>query len=953
MLALLLSLSFLVTDTSIERAFAIEGIATSSTVPHSDLPSGSARENFSQVPPLPLTFSPEGRLIEEILFDHRRPISKARLQKLIGFKSGDLFQARRLRKAVSELYETGKFKEVWAVVEPIDEKSLRLRFRWLESRRLTAVKISGNHWLNEKEILNALSLSPGDRFNETAWKRGLKNIASKYRELGYFRAEISAQLRPHPDNRQGVNASLQIHEGRRARIRRTSFLGEKIFSKWSLRFKIYSNKGEFYDAERLKEDLRVLEDFYAKNGYIKALIGPALTDYDPERNEVEISLTIQPRQKITLVFEGEKLLSIKALTKRVMIQKERSDAEDVLEESVNQLITYYRSQGYPLANVSYAVEKNPETEQKIIRFLVESGEEAQVTKILFSGRYAFSEKTLRQQIGLSESGFFSKQLYTKAQHQSDAESLRHFYREAGFRNAKVSPVVQFDDFDKLSWLLFKIDEGIRTRIDHIELIGNTNLSTVELIKATRMTLGLPYTDTRVQEGTEDLLAAYAASGFIYAEIEPRLRFSQEKESVQGKVIVSYHISEGEQVHLGAITLEGNLRTQAHIIERELLIQKGEPYAPGLILDSQRAIYQTGLFSSVRFETLDTADTAGQKPVQNITLLLHERASISVEFGGGYADRERFRGFFQISHRNLWGSNRQLSLRGEGSEVEERYFLNYKEPWFFNKNVDARITLAHLNLEEVSFDLKTFSGVVGVNINFSKRLKASLLYQLERNEILNVDATAQQAPEDLGFFTIATLNPSLIYDTRDDVFNPTSGTLSSIIFRNGAKILGSEIQLIKLTLQSRWYHRVSKKIVFAFSARGGIAFRFAETASVPITERFFLGGRNTVRGYDQDELGVEGETLVNGSPTGGNTMLVLNEEIRVRLPKSFGMVLFFDHGNVWLSRRQIDPSDIKSSVGIGLRYNTPIGPFRLDWGYKLNREVSEDPWAIHFTLGHAF
>ena len=167
------------------------------------------------------------------------------------------------------------------------------------------------------------------------------------------------------------------------------------------------------------------------------------------------------------------------------------------------------------------------------------------------------------------------------------------------------------------------------------------------------------------------------------------------------------------------------------------------------------------------------------------------------------------------------------------------------------------------------------------------------------------------------------------------------------------MLGSEIQLVKLIRQSRWYHEVSKNLVFAFSARTGIAERFAETDSIPISERFFLGGRNTVRGYDQDELGIVGETLINGSPTGGNAMLVLNEEIRISLPKSFGMVLFFDHGNVWLDRSQINPSDIKSSAGAGLRYNTPIGPFRLDWGYKLNREKTEDPWAIHFTLGHAF
>ncbi len=804
--------------------------------------------------------------------------------------------------------------------------------------------------MSDEDILNSLGLRLGEPFSETIWNRGLENIASEYRELGYFLTKTASQLQPSPDNRQGVSASLQIREGTRAKIRKLSFLGEKIFSDWSLNFKIYSNKGAFYDAERLKDDFQVLEDFYASEEYIEAIIGPALVNYDEEMNEVEISLSIHPGQKISVILDGKKLLSEKELKKRILIRKERSDDEDVLAASANQLAAYYRSQGYPLAKISYTVTPNTEKTQKSIRFLVESGKEARVKKILFSGRYAFSEKKLRQQIGLSESSFFDKQLYTKVRHQNDATTLAHFYRDEGFRNAKVAPIVQFDGSEELAWLLFKIDEGSRTRFDQIEFIGNFTLSNQTLQETISILPGMPYTDARVQEGARDLLAAYAASGYLYAEILPSLRFSSAQDSDQNRAVMSYHISEGKQVHLGRITLEGNLRTKSHIIERELQIQAGEPYDPGKILASQRAIYQSGLFSSVHFKIVDPDQ---KNAIQDIKLKLHERASISVEFGGGYADRERLRGFFQLSHRNLWGTNRQISLRGEGSNIEERYFLNYKEPWFFSKSIDARITLAYLNLQEVSFNLKTFSGVVGVTKSFSRRLKATLLYQLEENEISNVDETAKKAPEDIGFFTIATLNPSLIYDSRDDAFNPTSGTVSSIIFRNGANILGSEIQLIKLIFQSRWYYKISKNLVFAFSARTGVAERFAETDSIPISERFFLGGRNTVRGYDQDELGIVGETLINGSPTGGNAMLVLNEELRIGLPKSFGMVLFFDHGNVWLDRRQIDPADVKSSAGIGLRYNTPIGPFRLDWGYKLNREENEDPWAIHFTLGHAF
>ncbi|MFQ5781002.1 MAG: BamA/TamA family outer membrane protein, partial [Nitrospiria bacterium] len=242
---------------------------------------------------------------------------------------------------------------------------------------------------------------------------------------------------------------------------------------------------------------------------------------------------------------------------------------------------------------------------------------------------------------------------------------------------------------------------------------------------------------------------------------------------------------------------------------------------------------------------------------------------------------------------------------------------------------------------------------GLDKRFTDRVKGFLFYQYELKRTTNVAPTAELTPEDIGRFAIATVNPSLVRDSRDDPFNPRSGSVNGIALRSAATFLGSDVELIKATLQSRWFYQLAPKLVFAFSARIGVAERFGGTTIVPLSERFFVGGRSTVRGYDEDKLGIPQVTLKNGQPTGGNAMFVANEELRLFLPKSFGLVLFFDHGNVWKSYRDVSFSETKSTTGIGLRYNTPIGPLRLDWGYKLNREAGEDPSAFHFTLGHAF
>ncbi len=835
---------------------------------------------------------------------------------------------------------------MWTTAEALDEDKLILQFLWMENRILSAVQMTGNHLLSDEEVLQTMGLRLGDPFIEKAWKQGLENLAARYREDGFFQIKTASQLRPPPGDRQNLEASLQIREGNRARIGKVTFLGEGTLPSWSLGLRIYSQKGEYYIAQHLKDDLTWLQKYYSEQGYNKARIGPAVIQYNEDTNLVDINISIQSHYIVDLRFEGGQILSRKELEKRILIKKERDDSEDVLDESVQQIERYYLDQGYTDAKVSYTTEMLEQENRKIFHFIIDSGIRTNVEKIIFRGHYAFSQERLKSQIAIRESSLFKNRPYVKVDHEADAEALVRFYRKAGFRNVNIQPEIELQKSGKAAWVFFNIDEGVRTRFDQIEIEGNAALPDAALKEALTIDVQIPFTEAKVQQGERELLTAYASEGYLYTEISPEVDFPLG----ETEAAVRYRVEEGKQVHFGRIDLEGNLRTRPDILLRRVTLQTGDPYDPGEIFESQKKIYQTGLFSSVRFERIDPQN---KNAIQNVTLKVVERPSIGLEFGVGYGDRERLRGIFEATHRNLWGRHQEISARAEASRVEERYFLNYKKPWFFHESITGRISVAYLNLEEVSFDLKSFSGVIGVDKDFSQSLKGSLLYQFERKEPTDVADPTKFAPGDIGIIDIGSLNPSLILDTRDDVFNPTSGSVNSIVVRDAAKVLGSEVQLVKLTIQSRWYFRLAAGAVFALSVRAGAAERFGQTETIHISERFFLGGRNTVRGYDQDELGIEGVTVTNGVPIGGNAMVVFNEELRIQLPKSFGLVFFFDHGNVWADRRDVEASDLKSTTGAGLRYNTPIGPFRLDWGYKLNRVGDEDPWAIHFSLGHTF
>ncbi len=830
---------------------------------------------------------------------------------------------------------------------PAGGEEVTLKFILIERRLFSSIDLSGNYFVSEEEILDAIGLKPGDEFTETRWEKALTGVSSLYRRKGYFQSRLATNVNRDPRDRRSVALSLHIHEGDATKIRSLRLTGQRVFSDRTLKLRMITSwPKEYYRFDKLEENIQALETFYHGEGYLKAAVGPPILEFFEKTNEVDITVPITASNKIDLYFDGRDAFSEDDLEPLVLIKEERSDDPSTLEQSAQEIEEFYRRAGYPFAVVTVSAQPFPQENRMEVHFKIESGPRTEIQAIKFSGNHSFPSKRLREIVRLRTEGRFTRSIYTGEQLDEDASALVQFYKREGFRNPRVTPEINYDAARTDATVTYRIDEGIRTRIGQIILQGHQRLSEAALRKALRIEPEKPYFEAIVREGARQILSAYEKEGYLYASVQSLTDFSEDQTAAD----ITYDITEGDQVRVGRIILDGNLRTRDHVLLRELVLQEGDPLSMEQILTSQQRLYRTGLFSGVRFEPIRFED----KPtIHDLQLSVTERPSIGVEFGGGYADYEGVRGFFELSHRNLFGTGRSLSARAQGSRVEELYTLSYREPWFFFRDTDAHIVAAYEDRQERTYDLERTSGTVGVDKSFSKTLKGSLVYQYERNRLSNVDPDAQLTPQDIGRVTIGSITPSLIRDTRDDPFNPRSGTLNGITVQDAAQIFGSEAQFVKTTVQSSWYQTLSTRFVFAFSARAGVAQRFGETEVIPLTERFLAGGRSTVRGYDQDKLGVEGVTIINGDPTGGNAMLIFNEELRITLPQSFGLVFFFDHGNVWLDHRDVRFSEIKSTTGVGVRYNTPVGPFRLDWGYKLNRAADESPWAVHFTLGHAF
>lgn len=853
---------------------------------------------------------------------------------------GDPFSPALLRKCIVTLYRKGTFKDVIAEVFE-EEKGVMIKFTFVGKIRIKNIRIKGNRFFSNRKLKAIAGLKKGDELTEARKVSIKERIIEAYSDYGFF--DVTVNINTSATRKeQDVSLYIVIDEGERVKIGDILFEGKKKVDENKLKTLFDIHRGDFFDQKKIDAGIRKLKRYYERKGYIRALIkGPELF-YDTTTGKVNISLSIDAGPMVTVEFEGVRAFNPKKLRKVLTIWRERSFDSQILDESRERLIQHYRKKGYYFVKVSYRTELQGTEEVKII-FTVQEGPVTKIGKIRFSGNTYFNTNQLKRYIVLRPGDYLIEDLLTK-----DIETLTNLYKNEGFLDVSISSSVTLDEEEKTLTIDISIDEGKQILIDNIVFQGNTLFKDREIITLIKSRIGKPYSETQVIDDLYTIQSHYVRNGYIYATVDLKTKFSDDR------VTVEYVITEDKPVYVGDIYIRGNSFTRDYVIERELLMKEGEPFSYEKILRSQRKLLMLRIFKNVQIEPVRPEI---KEYIKDINVIVEEGYPGTIEIGIGYGDVDRFRGVFATSYRNLFGTGREVSLKAEGSSIEQKYNIGYKEPWVLGYQMDARFNMVDLIEHKRNFDRRTLGVITGVDKSFSEFINGSFMYQFEDVKLTNVSPDAILTPEDTGKVRVATINPSLIVDKRDDPFNPSRGFFYSIALREAARLIGSKPQFAKVNLQGSFFHTIFKRTVLAFSVRSGIAWNFGESTEVPIFERYFAGGRNTVRGYDYERLGIPGKTVIfdgeRWSPTGGNMMLLINSEIRLPIYKGFGLVIFMDNGNIWKEMEEFNINEIKSTVGGGIRYNTPIGPFRLDIGCKLDREIGEDRCLPHFTLGHAF
>jgi outer membrane protein insertion porin family len=870
------------------------------------------------------TSAPEVKTIE---VEGLSSLSRGELLDLLDIRVGEVLDPLKVRAGIKRLFLKGVFDDIEVYS---DEGGARIRVEVKEKDTIRKVRTVGNEYFSNRALRSMCLLKEGQVLRYDLLDEAVKQLKQSLSGRGFPDALVSVSVSPTSEPYE-KDLTIEVREGKPLLIERVVVQG---VPEDEIKSMMHINEGEVYDQEAVKNDIKRIGTRYKKLGYLNPIVSYRFTE-----GRLEVDAT--KGKKLAVQFEGNTVFSAKRLMKEMPFLEAGEVRDDLIEDAARKIVTLYYSKGYPFAQVAPVISDTTGTSGDTIevKFFVFEGEQVTVGSLNFKGM-TLPENKLKELLPLKERSDYNPDLIS-----TDVDIIREFYVALGYLTSEVDEPKVSIEKDRAD-ITISIKEGPITLLHKVDVTGAVFAPLAEIQRVAGLKQGDPYNEVDVADARARITEFYHERGFTDASANAKVELGGEG------AVVTFEIQEGKKTFFGKTLITGNTRTRREVIERQLLHKEGEPFNYGLLSKERQRLYKLGLFSDVRIERLDTFGQTGDIRVDVV-----EGNAGTVDFGFGYSNYEKFTAFVDLGYKNLFGMNKQASLKIGYNSLEKLYAINYLDPWFLNRDLQLKGILFHIQKEEKNIDTnvtmyryKKTGGSLGIEKQYSSTTKGELYYEYVRTYTYDVQPDMILTPQDTGHLTISSLRTGVSYDTRDNPFNPREGLLGGITMRVAASALGSQTSFGKVIFNGSLYHGLSKPFVLAMSFRFGLAQAWDSSSQVlPLIERFFLGGRSTVRGYAQDTVGPLG---ADNNPTGGNAFIQTNLELRTSVWKGLGIVTFLDSGNVWQKITDIDWS-LKHTVGAGLRYDTPVGPFRLDYGYKLKRVTGLSRSEIFFSIGQAF
>jgi outer membrane protein insertion porin family len=706
---------------------------------------------------------------------------------------------------------------------------------------------------------------------------------------------------------------------------------------------------------------------------IKAIIGTNQFDdvvadvSNVPGDKVDVLLRITPKARIaTIEFKGNDKISTRKLRDQVEHEESSPMDEKLLKADLKRLYDLYRSKGYNDTVIKQEVRPNEDTGDITIVYNITETSRAKVRGVDFIGNVAFSDRELRKVIETDVSiwGYiFPSGYFNDLEFQNDLTKLQQHYLNFGYLDFKVAKVDRQTSADgEKIYLTLHIEEGEAYTISSVGLEGNQAYGTDDLIALTVLHGGTGYKKRIERRDIDALTAHYNRDGYLDSRIVAERTPNREDLTVA----VTYRISEGNRTHIRNINISGNRITKDHVIRRELRIQPGDLSDGNRIAASKNSLMNLGYF-----ETVDIFPASTEDPnMKDLNIKVKEKLTGQFIFGAGVSSTDSVLGTVEIAQSNFditnpWsfrGGGQRFRLRAQAGSTRRDFTVAFTEPWLLDRplRLDTEIWS-----RETSSNREYEQDAVGISGTLTRKMslpfwRQSVGYRIEDIGIEDIDDDFSKGFRDFeeGGELVSALSLGFVRDQRDSVTRTTSGSRLALNGEIQGEWLGSYATIYKLSLSGDKYWPVFRKSVFKLSGEIA-AIDSVSGDDARIFDRYFSGGANSIRGFEERTVGPTDMDVYGGAndeAIGGQSLLLGSAELTTPIFKdSVHLALFADAGNVWADSYDWDLGQLNIGVGAGLRLFLPIGAVSIDYGFPVKREWDHlsKSGRVHFNLGYNF
>ena len=620
---------------------------------------------------------------------------------------------------------------------------------------------------------------------------------------------------------------------------------------------------------------------------------------------------------------------------------------NAVKENENKILKKYREEAYYNATVESEL-TTPRKGDVVVHFKLKEGEKVRIEKITFSGNLNFPDSTLkgllpetREENWLSwilKTGIYKEEILER-----DTDAVMAFYLQKGFMEVKIGkPEVIFGA--KGITIQIPIEEGKQYKIGKVDIQGDLLAPKEELFTLLRVHVGEIMSRNAVRDSVVVLTDLYADRGYAFVDVNPLTMLHSEKSIVD----IIFDIRQGSKVYFERIQISGNVKTRDKVIRRELRIVEGELYSLSAMKRSRESLNALGYFKEANINT--KKGSGDDKMVAEIQV--EEAPTGAFSAGAGYSSIDKFVGIFSINQTNLFGRGQKLGLSAQLGSISQYYNLMFTEPYLFDTPLSLTTDLFNTRRDYTDYVVDRLGGGFRASYPLFELVRVYGGYKYEKDDIHDIKLNASQSIKDQeGISTTSMVSLALRRDTRNHYFDPTAGSDLGVLMDYAGAPLGGTNSFTRYGAEARYFLTPHPWVTFMTRARIGY-IQTRDGKEIPLQERYRLGGMSTVRGFEAWSIGPKAE---NGEVIGGDKELLFNFEVIFPIAPEIKLkgVIFFDAGNAWDVGQPYQLDDLRTSVGFGLRWISPMGPLRVEWGYNLQPRPGEKQSSWDFAVGSTF